>query len=122
MGPLDALFWRDEILQIMYWMRGESLSEAVTPQELVVFLDADLDLVEQSLERLVEEGYAGRLEGVPTRYRLTELGVKEGGRRFAEEFEGLTHQGHGECNDPDCFCKTEGPQACAVHTAHSHEG
>lgn len=118
--PLGALFWRDEILQIMYWLRGEGLGEAVHPQDLVPFLDADQERIEGYLEQLVGDGYAIRLEGLPHRYHLTELGTQEGGRRFAEEFDGLTNQGHAECNDPNCFCKTEGPQACVSHTAHSH--
>lgn len=118
--PLHTLFWRDEILQIMYWLRGESLSEAVMPQDLVVFLDADLEMIERNLEHLVMDGYAARLEGNPRRYQLTDLGIQEGGRRFAEEFDDLTHQGHGECNNPDCFCKTEGPQACITHSSHNH--
>ena len=30
MSPLDELFWRDEILQAMFWLRGEGLAERVT--------------------------------------------------------------------------------------------
>jgi hypothetical protein len=33
-SALDALFWRDEILQVMFWMRGEGLAEVVSAQEL----------------------------------------------------------------------------------------
>ncbi|MDQ4077292.1 MAG: hypothetical protein M3220_13720, partial [Chloroflexota bacterium] len=88
--PLDAIYWRDEILQILYWFRGEGLGEAVTPRDLVIFLETGEELVQQHLERLADEGYVTRhtqgVPGVPTRYRLTEWGVKEGGRRFADEF------------------------------------
>jgi hypothetical protein len=118
--PLQTLFWRDEILQIMYWLQGEGLGEAVAAQDLVPFLGADALETGRYLEQLVQDGFSSRVEGDPVRYQLTELGIQEGGRRFAEEFEGLTNQGHAECNDPNCFCKTEGPQACVVHTSHSH--
>jgi DNA-binding transcriptional ArsR family regulator len=118
--PLDHIYWRDEILQILYWFRGEGLGEAVTPAELVTFLGAEEALVQQHLERLAGEGYVTRLEGVPPRYRLTEWGVKEGSRRFADEFAGLTGQAHGECNNPNCSCQTLGPEACAARTPHVH--
>ncbi len=123
-SALDAVFWRDELLQILFWFRGEGLSEAVTPRELVTFLDAGEAFVQRHLERLVEEGYVARQApaspDAPIRYLLTEWGVKEGGRRFADEFEGLTGQAHGECNNPNCSCQTLGPSACASRTAHAH--
>lgn len=118
-NPLDALYWRDEILQILYWFRGEGLGEAVMARDLVTFLSADEELVAQQLARLADEGYVTRLEGCPLRYQLTEWGVKEGGRRFADEFAGLTGQAHGECNNPNCSCQTLGPDACEGRT-HSH--
>ncbi len=114
----DDLFWRDEILQILYWLRGEGLAEAASLDDLLTFLSAEEGLIRVHLEQLVCDGYAACTGGTPGRYRLTEMGLAEGGRRFAEEFAELTHQGHGECNDPDCFCKTLGPQACTLHAAH----
>jgi len=114
-NPLGDLYWRDEILQILYWFRGEGLGEAVTPQELQVFLDGAEAAIQEHLERLAGEGYVLRLDTLPPRYQLTELGVKEGGRRFADEFSGLTGQAHGECNNPNCSCKTLGPAACESH-------
>ncbi len=123
-NPLDAIYWRDEILQILYWFRGEGLGEAVTPRDLVTFLGVEELFVQQQLERLVEEGYVTRnIQSVPdqnVRYQLTEWGVKEAGRRFADEFAGLTGQAHGECNNPNCSCQTLGPEACEGHTTHRH--
>ncbi len=118
--PADAIYWRDEILQIMYWFRGEGLGEAVAARDLVTFLAGDEPLVQHYLDRLADDGYATRLDGTPARYRLSEWGIEEGGRRFAEEFSGLTGQAHGECNDPDCACHTLGPEACAAHSEHEH--
>ncbi len=119
-NPLDAIYWRDEILQILFWFRGEGLGEAVQPRDLVSFLAADEPFIQGHLQRLADEGYVARQEGEPERYQLTEWGVKEGGRRFADEFAGLTGQAHGECSDPNCECQTLGPEACAARTPHVH--
>lgn len=115
--PLDALRWRDEILQMLYWFHGEGLGEVVTPDDLVPLLGADVELVHGQLQRLVDDGYVTLAEGETERYRLTEWGIKEGGRRFVDEFAGLTGQGHGECNNPNCSCQTLGPAACERRAA-----
>ncbi|MFN8482248.1 MAG: hypothetical protein U0768_04190 [Anaerolineae bacterium] len=118
--PLDAIFWRDEILQIMFWFRGEGFGEVVTARDMTPFLRADEAFIQYHLEHMVDDGYVERVEELPGHYRLTELGVKEGGRRFADEFAGLTGQAHLECNDPSCACKTLGPGACTNRVGHSH--
>ena len=52
--------------------------------------------------------------GDTCRFRLTTAGVKEGGRRFADEFADVTKPGHFECADPHCECKLTGnPADCA---------
>ena len=38
---LDELYWTAEILQALYWMRGEGLAEAGAPAALAQFLVAD---------------------------------------------------------------------------------
>jgi hypothetical protein len=117
-SALDALFWRDEILQVMFWMRGEGLSDAPTAEELATFLNTDVIKLRVHLERMTSEEY---LAHAPDKgYSLTERGRAEGGKLFAEEFAGLTNQAHGECNDPNCACKTLGPQACVSRQAHAH--
>ncbi len=107
---LDALFWRDEILQVLFWMRGEGLGDAPSADQLATFLNADAAMLHAHLERMVEEGYLTRAAG--NCYSLTERGRAEGGKIFMDEFAGLTNQGHGECNNPDCACKTRGPEYC----------
>ena len=118
--PLDDIRWRDELLQILYWFRGEGLGEVVTPPDLVTFLSTDADTIARRLDHLVDEGYVEASDSAPRRYRLTEWGAKEGGRRFADEFVGLTGQAHGECSNPNCSCQTLGPEACESRTAHAH--
>jgi hypothetical protein len=119
-NPLDAIYWRDELLQILYWLRGEGLGEIVTLGDLLPFLEAEETLIQQHLDLLADDGYVTRLAGAPVRYQLTEWGVKEGGRRFADEFAGLTSQAHGECHNPNCACKTLGPEACTARESHVH--
>lgn len=113
--PADAIRRRDEILQVLFWMRGEGIAEAAGPAELGVFLTGDsasdlaADLAALAASGLLELTGEGR-------YRLTGRGGKEAGRRFQEEFEELMHQGHGACSDPECDCHALGPEACA----HAH--
>ena len=110
--PADAIRRRDEILQVMFWMRGEGLADAAGPAELAVFLNEDAlaaDLAALAASGLLDEVGDGR-------YRLSDHGRGEAGRRFHEEFEELMHQGHGACSDPNCDCHTLGPEACV----HAH--
>lgn len=118
--PLLAdLFWRDEILQVMYWYQGEGFGTSVTARDLQTFLTADEQAINGHLERLVTEGYLQRIEGTANgdatapRYTFTEYGAKEGARRFADEFASVTKQAHGDC-PPDCpICKDLPPEDCA---------
>ncbi len=111
--PMAALRCRDDILQAMYWMRGEGFGEETDVQMLRSFLVVDEALLREQLEILTEEGYLDESGG---RYRLSELGVKEGGRRFADEFSGLQGTAHGDCG-PECpTCKGVPRDAC-LHCA-----
>ncbi len=111
--PMTALRCRDDILQAMYWMRGEGFGEETDVQMLQSFLVVDEVLLREQLGILAEEGY---LEESGGRYRLSGLGVKEGGRRFADEFSGLQSTAHGDCG-PECpTCKGVPRDAC-LHCA-----
>src|SRR5215471_14329026 len=97
----DYLHWRDEILQVMYWMSGEGLAESVAPADLVSFLATDEETISRVMARAAQERF---LEpSVPPAYRLTELGNDAGKRSFNLEFDKMTAQGHGECS-ADCWC------------------
>ena len=106
-AALEALFWRDEILQALYWLQGERLADAVDAERMAELLVADLAIVKSELGRLAEGGYLevvpGPTPGAAPRFRLTEIGRIEGARSFQDEFGGLTRQAHGECG-PDCWC------------------
>ena len=117
--PIDELYWRDEILQVMYWYRGEGFGESVTVRDLQTFLPADERLLRTHMDGMVDYGYLVRQDDAPTpRYIFTPYGATEGARRFAEEFAGLTGQAHGECG-PDCpHCKGIPRDKC-VHCSPS---
>jgi hypothetical protein len=123
-NALDALFWRDEILQVMYWLQGEGLGEQVGVQDLQVFLDSDADTIHFYLEQAVTDGYLIRHPdpaGMPagTRYSLSDFGRQEGGRRFRDEFEGMQKSGHGECS-ADCVCHSTGNRDNCPSHQHDH--
>lgn len=100
-SSIDYLHWRDEILQVMFWMSGEGLGSKPNSAQIQNFVGADGDIVDSTLGRMVADGYVRQEE---TGYALTDLGRHEGGRSFSDEFHGMTQQGHGECS-PDCeFC------------------
>jgi len=113
----DRLRWQDDALQILYWLRGEGLLADAGVADLRRFLDGDPEELSSVLERLVTLGFVRRTtgEGARIRYALTADGVREGGRRFADEFAEMTKPGHGECGDPECECHATGSSADCRH-------
>lgn len=98
----NPLYWRDEILQVMYWMQGEGFGTEVSVEDLKKFLSAGDEILEENLGHLKSAGFVESAGG--GRFRLTAAGRNEGGRRFADEFEEMMKPGHYECSDPDCDC------------------
>ncbi len=118
---LRGLYWRSEILQVMYWLRGEGFGDQADPALLERFLGVDAAIGVQYLDQLAEEGYLTKLGG---RYALSEMGAREGGLEFAASFDELTRPSHGECS-ADCWCHNspEEAEACAAERAgHEHAG
>lgn len=117
---LRALFWRGEILQVMYWLKGEGLGEVVDADLLERFLGVDAQLGMGYLDQLVTEQY---LERAPGGYTLSEEGLREGRTEFALSFADLTRPGHGEC-DADCWChaSVEEALACAAERQEHQHG
>lgn len=101
-GALDNLYWRDEILQLMFWMAGEGFGQEFAAAELKKFLAADDAILFENLKRMESEGFVASVG--ENKYALTALGKSEGGRRFADEFDEMMKPGHYECADPDCDC------------------
>lgn len=116
---LQALFWRSEILQVMYWLRGEGLGDLVDPPMLERFLGVGAERGVTYLDRLVEEDLLVR-DG--SWYSLSPTGLEQGATEFAMAFSDLTQPAHGECSD-DCWChaSVEEAEACAAtRKAHGH--
>lgn len=117
---LRALFWRDEILQVMFWIQAEGFGNEVDPGLLERFLGVEADISIGYADRLVDEGMLSR--NMQGSYRLTDAGASHGRRVFSEEFADLTKPGHGECG-PECWCHNtiEEAEACAEERrAHHH--
>jgi hypothetical protein len=99
----------------MYWMRGEGFGEKITVVDLQRFLTATEEILVANLAQL---GKNNLVDCDQTgKYELTAAGVKEGGRRFADEFDGMLKQGHYECSDPDCDCQSGEP---CLAVGHNH--
>jgi hypothetical protein len=109
---LQGIYWRDEILQLIYWLKGEGILADVTSDDLRRFLEADPGRLEERLAHLVQDGYLEPAPGRGGRYQLSALGIQEGRRRFVDEFAPfLGRESHGECGDAECACHTSG-KAC----------
>ena len=110
-AALDALFWKEEILQVLYWMEGEELATAVPVSRLLALLNTSSDNL---LVHLIKNEEAGLITRTTDELNeagtvaLTATGKKEAGFIFRNAFEGMQKAGHGECG-PDCeFCYLEG--------------
>lgn len=102
-GPtaVAAVRCRDDILQAMFWLRGEDPGAHPAFGQLHRLLAVDVDLLAAQLDNLVADGLVRRDGDV---FSLTDDGAREGGRRFADEFGDLTKMAHGDCppNCPHC--------------------
>ena len=127
-NAVDALFWREEILQVLYWMDGEGLAYAVPFTRLLSLLDTTKKNLLFHLQKNIEAGYLKSDDETineTSSIKLTAVGKKEAGGIFRNAFEGMQKGGHGECG-PDCeFCYLEGEKLeDCVHncadTRHHH--
>lgn len=104
-SPIRSMFWKDEILQVLYWMKGEGFGAKVTAAQMLPFLNTSEENLQFHLQKLIaSEFLIVNITTEEKEYHLSESGKKEGGRNFAEAFQGMQKAGHGECG-PDCeFC------------------
>ena len=116
-NALRALYWREEILQVMFWLRGEGLGERANWSTIERFLGVETRTGTAYLDRLVAEGFLATQDGW---FMLTAKGIEEGGRIFSEEFADLTRPAHGQCG-PECWCHSspDEAEACLAERAPS---
>ena len=107
----------DEILQIMYWLKGEALMADPSAGDLARFLNWPAGRLESVLDDMARLGLvtAQSFTDGTVRFILTDEGAHEGARRFSEEFASMTRPGHGECGDADCECHATGSAADCRH-------
>ena len=125
-SALRALFWKDEILQILYWMDGEGLGSEVPVVQVLSLLSSNEENLLYHISKLVKDGVlmANSTEiSSSTLIQLSSDMKKEAGRRFSDAFQGYQKAGHGECG-PDCeFCYgTDGQKLenCVHNCATAH--
>lgn len=116
----DPIVRRDQLLELLYWIEGEGFPGAARIDALARFLAQPADSVLETLEDLRRRGEVSS-DPSSDEYKLTEIGRREGARRFADEFAPLLAQGHGECSDPNCECHTD-PDAAAECHRQRHAG
>jgi DNA-binding PadR family transcriptional regulator len=86
-------------------MHGEGMGSEVSLPQMLPFLNTSYQNLEYHLNKITNDGLliGDRKQNI-TYFKLSESGKKEGGRQFAEAFQGMQKAGHGECG-PDCeFC------------------
>ena len=113
---LRALYWRSEILRVVYWLYGEGLGDLVDMALIRRYLGVDAqENLSAYLDHLVEEGSLVR-DG--DWFALSALGRAAGEVELATAFSDLVHPVLGECDD-QCWCRTSPSeaQACAGQRA-----
>jgi len=115
---LRSLYWRSEILQVMFWLQGEGFGDIVDPPLIERFLGVDARVGLAFLDRLVDEGYLTR-DG--EWFRLSERGHAEGAAEFASSFDDLLKPTHGECS-ADCWCHASPEEADACVASRQRHG
>lgn len=116
----DELFWRDEVLEAMYWMIGEGIESAVAPGDLRGFLDAPSNEIEETFTSLEADDL---VRDTDRGFVFTERGEREASRRFADEFAAIKgfDTSHTDCG-PDCWCHDpdHGEDECPSDHDHAH--
>lgn len=86
---------RDEVLELLFWMRGQGFGEALSARDLAGFLVYPEPEIAATLETLASLGAVERRP--ENQYALTEAGLPEARRRFVDDFREMLAEGHGEC-------------------------
>ena len=106
---LRALYWRSEILRLMYWLRGEGFGDVVDVPTLERYLGVEARVGLLHLEGLAQDGLVVR-DG--EWYALSPAGLVEGEEEYLTAFSDLLQPAHGQCS-PECWCQMSDEEAAA---------
>ena len=113
---LRVLYWRSEILGVVYWLRGEGLGDLVDIDLIRQYLGVDAD---EDLGRYVDLLVAdGTLVRDGEWFALSARGMAEGEAQWATAFTDLVHPVLNECDD-ECWCQTSPVEAEACARARA---
>ncbi len=121
---LRVLFWRSEILRVVYWLHGEGLGDIVDLDLIRTYLGVDelgVDVRENLstyLDMLVADGSLVR-DG--DWYALSGRAMAEGEAELATSFTDLVRPVLSECNK-ECWCQTSAAEAEACARSRSLPG
>lgn len=109
---LRSVYWREEILELVLWLRGEGLADRLDEALLRRFLDMDGETAAAHLHRLSAQGYLEPVAGAG--YRLSAQGELEA-QRLLEGARSVPTSAAGGCG-PECWCATSPIEAslCAA--------
>ncbi|MGI9023040.1 MAG: hypothetical protein ACR2HV_07395 [Acidimicrobiales bacterium] len=109
---LRNLYWRSEIVSVMYWLRGEGLGDLVDVPMIRRYLEIDADECRAQFAGLVEEG-AVVADG--PWFAISPAGLAEGEVEYATLFSDMARPSRGPCSD-ECWCQisTDEEAACSA--------
>lgn len=102
---LRELYWRDEIVQVVLWLRGEGGDERIDAPTLQRFLGLDPAASLGHLRSLVDRGVLQVLRD--GRYALTPYGEQIGERIVAGRTAEVPQPREGPCGR-ECWCYLDG--------------
>ncbi len=116
--PLRVLFWRSEILRVVYWLYGEGLGDLVDIDLIRQYLEADpRENLAHYVDLLVEDGTLVR-DG--DWYALSARSLADGEAQMATAFTDQVHPVSNECDD-ECWCHTSAAEAEACARSRARQ-
>jgi hypothetical protein len=107
-----ARYWRSEILEIIFWRRGQGHDDGVDGAILERYLGVEADIGIVYLERLVADGFLAQRD---ERFDLSDDGARRSAGVFLSSLAKLTKSPHGACR-AGCWCQTTPDEADAWAT------
>lgn len=104
---LRAVYWREEVIEVVLWLRGGGMDERLDAGLLGNYLGVAPEEAAAHLQRLTDQGYLLRLPD--GRFGLSAAGEDEG-RRLVAGSRAVPLAQPGRCG-PECWCSTSPTEA-----------